>query len=210
LDAVLENLSDYDIAIFTSANAVDFAMRRIAHWPQPGPHIAAVGKASAKALAARGLEVNLQPQSQFNSEALLALPELQQVAQKRIVIFRGVGGRELLAEQLIQRAATVDYAECYQRCLPQPKPQQLQQITQALCAGAIQLVTATSNESLQNLHSLLGNESATCLNQTTIIGVSQRMLAVAKTLQLQHVRIAAQASDQAIVDEILAWREQSQ
>lgn len=210
LDAVLKQLPDYDIAIFTSANAVNFALQRIPKWPQPGPQIAAVGKASAKALTAQGLKVDLQPESSFNSEALLALPALNQVAQKRVVIFRGVGGRELLAEQLSRRGAEIDYAECYQRCLPKPEPAQLQAIKRALSQGEIDALTATSNESLLNLHQLLCEDSGTCLNQTTIIGVSQRLLELTNNLQLQQPRIAAQASDQAIVDELIAWhRERS-
>ena len=54
----------------------------------------------------------------FDSEALLALPEMRDLAGKRVVIFRGDGGRELLGDTLIARGAIVEYAECYRRSKP--------------------------------------------------------------------------------------------
>ena len=58
------------------------------------------------------------PSERFDSEALLALPELETVAGKRIAIFRGEEGRELLGDTLRARGASVEYVACYRRVQP--------------------------------------------------------------------------------------------
>lgn len=145
LRAQLGQLRSYQLAIFISANAVEYARQLLADtWPPP-LSVAAVGKATARALMASGVQQVLQPTAGFNSESLLALPELQQVAGKKIIIFRGQGGRELLADSLRQRGAQVDYAEVYRRIRPEVSLRTL------LALPKVDFITATSNESLQNL-----------------------------------------------------------
>ena len=55
------------------------------------------------------------PESRFDSEGVLELSSLQNIEQEKILIWRGVGGRETLASVLRQRDAHVDYAELYER-----------------------------------------------------------------------------------------------
>ena len=117
LNALVARLDEFDLAIFISPNAVRFGMEAIqsAHGLPENLKIATVGQGSAKALRNFGVQDVISPQSRSDSEALLALPELQNVTNWRIIIFRGNGGRELLGDTLKARGATVDYAECYQR-----------------------------------------------------------------------------------------------
>jgi len=197
-------LGAYDIAIFISANAVDYGLNLVSSWP-PKTAIAAVGASTARALQRHGLRASIVP-AEFNSEALLAMSEMQDMSGKRVLIFRGVGGREHLAEQLIQRGAKVDYAECYHRVLATPSQEQQRIIKQLCQRDELDVVLATSNESLENLFSLFDAENRLCLLKATIIGVSQRLLPLAHSLGLHKPRIASQPSDVAIVDEIIAWR----
>lgn len=152
LRAVLNNLASYDLAIFISPAAAEWGLAAAGDWPV-GVRIAAVGQGTGRALSARGIAPILTPEEGADSEHLLALPELAQTAGKRMVIFRGEGGRELLADTLRARGAQVDYAECYRRGRPEADPAP---VLAALAEGRIQAVTAFSGETLDNLLALLG------------------------------------------------------
>lgn len=148
LDVLIENLRSFDLAIFISPTAVKHAFQRIPAWPETLP-AAAIGQGSARALSNAGVQPVIAPAEGGDSEALLALPEMQQMSGKRILIFRGEGGRELLADTLRQRGAEVEYAECYRRARPQTDIAPLLQ-------QRFDAVVVTSREGLQNLHEMLG------------------------------------------------------
>lgn len=152
--AILERLQEFDLAIFVSPTAVARAFEYLGHrrWPG-GLQAAAVGQGSARALHAHGLNEVIAPESQSDSEALLALPAMQAVAGKRIVIFRGEGGRELMSRTLAERGALVEFAECYRRAKPDADitPLLAQQQRQKFSA-----IVLTSRESLANFREMAG------------------------------------------------------
>jgi len=143
-----------DLAIFISANAVQHALPVIAAAGglPTGCRVAAVGPASARALQAAGFSDVLVPEARFDSEGLLALPRLSHVAGQRVVIFRGQGGRTLLADTLAARGADVRAVACYRR-VAAGDPAQLHAW---LAQRAIAAVTATSRASLDGLLALAG------------------------------------------------------
>lgn len=206
LDRVLSQLADYDVAIFISANAVTFGFEAIAahHARLPDNlQLAAVGAATAGAMEARGHTADIVPKGDFRSESLLALDTLEHVASKRIVIFRGQNGRELLANTLRRRGATVDYAECYRRAIPQSDPSYIEQ---HWSAGKIDVVTATSIEGVKNLHKLLNEDGKALMKGTPIIVISTRMAQACEQMDLTgEIVLADDASDPAIVAAIEAW-----
>ncbi|OZA22897.1 MAG: uroporphyrinogen-III synthase, partial [Hydrogenophilales bacterium 17-61-9] len=108
LRASLAWLKDADIAIFISPNAARFGMTAIqaAGGVRGSTEVFAVGPGTTRALRNLGVAQVITPQGQ-DSEALLALPQLQHVAGKRVVIVRGVGGRALLSDSLRARGADV-------------------------------------------------------------------------------------------------------
>ena len=187
LDRVIAGLDDCRLAIFISPSAARqgvTAVRARRAWPH-GLSLAAIGKGTAQALHALGLEQVLAPASGADSEHLLVLPELQRVAGQRIVIFRGEGGRETLAETLRARGALVSYAECYRRGLPEqadPAP-----ILAAFRAGGIHAVTAYSSETLDNLFQLLGETGAAYLRRTPLFVPHARIAAHARSLGCETV-----------------------
>jgi uroporphyrinogen-III synthase len=104
----------YDIVVFVSPNAVIYG-NKLPKAVLAKAQIAVVGKGSLKQLTLQNIKVDIAPDSHFTSEGLLALPELQVIKGKTILIVRGKGGREKLRNSLLERGAEVDYLEVYQR-----------------------------------------------------------------------------------------------
>ena len=201
MQAILERLAEFDLAVFVSINAVQHAMpliRRLGGWPH-GLRAAAVGQGTARELRAQGVADVLLPGDGADSEALLARPELQAVAGRRIVIFRGVGGRELLAESLRQRGANVVYVECYRRRKPVVDPTLLRDRIEC---GALDAVIAASAESLQNLLDIAGGELAAKLVALPLFVVHPNIAQSARALGFHDV-IVTEASDQGLLSGII-------
>ena len=184
--ALIERLDAFDLAVFVSANAVDKALALVGArraWP-PALRVATVGRGSERELRRRGFAAVIAPSERFDSEGLLELPELKQVEGKRVVIFRGEGGRELLGDALIARGAAVDYAACYRRGRPNADPAPLL----GLCArGELDAFTVTSTEGLANLHDMLGEAGRKCLKGTPLFAPHERIAAAARALGVQTV-----------------------
>src|SRR5262245_57790042 len=83
--SICQRLFDFDIAIFVSANSALFS---VDYWPRPFPiqTVIVIGTGSEKALKQCGLSDVILPPL-FNSEGILALPELSSVQHKKIIIF---------------------------------------------------------------------------------------------------------------------------
>jgi uroporphyrinogen-III synthase len=206
LQAIIPRLDDYDWAVFVSANAVDRALQPILaarSWP-PATRIAVIGRSSAQAVQSHGLRVDLFPTGKFDSEALLALPSMQQLNGLRFVIFRGNGGREHLADTLRERGARVDYIEAYRRAQPQLDAAPL---LAEWRRGAVDIVVVNSAESLHNLIVVLGPEGGILLKRTPLLVVSERMLPVVQQLGFERTPVLAEnATDDAVVEALLVWQ----
>lgn len=121
--ATILELDRYAAVIVVSKPAARLGLELMnRYWPQtpPGPRWFSVGAATAQILQADGLDVGFPPRGD-DSEALLQLPSFQAAvtgAAPRVLIMRGVEGREWLAECLRARGVRVDYLSLYQRGLP--------------------------------------------------------------------------------------------
>jgi len=183
---VIDRLDSFDLAIFISPNAVNKAMNLIQPrraWPAALP-AGAVGRESEKQLRRHGVERTIAPQGRSDSEALLALPELHAMAGKRVVIFRGDGGRELLGDTLTARGATVEYAECYRRARPAGD---VTPLLTAWARGEIDAVTITSSEGLANLFDMVGKLGQQWLRRTPLFVPHERIAGNARMLGLEKV-----------------------
>jgi uroporphyrinogen-III synthase len=199
---MLQHPEAWDWLIFVSANAVRYAAVLGCRWPVLPTRtlVAAVGRGTADALLACGATVDLQPKAQFNSEALLDAPPFGRVAGQRILIVRGCGGRELLAETLRARGATVDYAEVYRRV---PVLAETSSLLRAWREGGVDAVTLTSGEGLHHLAGLLGAPNADLLAKTPLAVMGGRIAAMARDLGCQRLAVATEASDQGLCDALI-------
>jgi len=184
--ALVERLDAFDLAIFISANAVNKALDLVharRTWPA-GLRVATVGAGSARALARRGFAAVIAPTERFDSEALLELQELKDVQGRRVVIFRGDGGRELLGDTLSARGAVVEYAACYRRGRPQAD---VAPLVARAARRELDAFTVTSSEGLANLFDMLDEAGREWLKRTPLFAPHERIAAAARALGVQTV-----------------------
>lgn len=198
---LISRLDQFDWAVFVSPNAVNKALDLLtARRAIPASlRIAAVGKGSAAALKRYGIDNVLVPEENFDSEALLEQRELQDMAGKHVVIFRGNGGRQLLGDTLRQRGATVEYAECYIRKKPEIDTAPL---LAAWSQGQLHAVIITSSEGLHNLFDIIGELGQQLLKKTPVFTIHERIAQAAKELGVEKVIRASAAGDAGLLESI--------
>lgn len=195
----LSLLKQTDLAIFISPNAVRYGMAaiRAAGELPAAMKFAAVGQGSAKALREMGIDKVLAPTTRFDSEGLLALPELQDVAGLRVMILRGDGGRELLGDTLKARGATVAYVTCYLRSKAKLD-------ASALLAAKPDALTVTSSEALACLREQLGVAGSVGLASIPLFVPHARIADAARQQGWRQV-IVTESGDDGLLSGLIAW-----
>ncbi|MEH0667801.1 uroporphyrinogen-III synthase [Vibrio scophthalmi] len=117
LSDIAHALHRADLIIAVSQHAVHFTDQTLRqhqqHWPHSARYIA-VGQKTAQILSTK-TQQNVDYPQVGDSEHLLALAPLHEVTNRRIVILRGNGGRDLIFDTLQARGALVEYREVYRR-----------------------------------------------------------------------------------------------
>ena len=190
-----ELLPQADIVIAVSVHAVHFTHHFLLQTGQTWPSIDyfAVGQASADAFADVGIEAGCPDDPR--SEGLLALPALQQVSGKRVLILRGNGGRDLIARTLASRGALVHYCAAYERYYPELDGDTL---TRHWQAAGLDSLLITSGELLQRLLELVPGQQQPWLYDRLLVVPSPRVADMAKMAGFTHITIAQGASNQAL------------
>ncbi|MDA0687636.1 MAG: uroporphyrinogen-III synthase [Proteobacteria bacterium] len=197
--SLVQNLDQFQWLIFISTNAASLGADLIEDfWPQfpAGVKVAAIGRSTAAVLIDRLYLPIVTPLQGWDSEKLLSLPEFQDLEGSRIAIFRGVGGRELLASTLEERGAQVQYVELYKRA---PVRYSVAEINARLKAGAVNAVVVHSGESLALLVELLQRSNKLEHYQALPLVVpSNRVATEARALGFEQVYDAQGADDSSI------------
>jgi uroporphyrinogen-III synthase len=193
-EAVISDINSYDWAIFISSNAVQNGMPRLLKQGVPPTlKFAAIGPVTSKELQSFGITNVLSPKDRFDSESLLALPEMTNVAGKKVMIFRGVGGRDVLAETLKAWGAQVIFAECYQRINPQADCDLLAQL---YSEKKLHGIVVTSSEAMRHLLDLAGDVD--WLHNVTLF-VNHARIAEFPTQKGFKVKVADALGDEAML-----------
>lgn len=197
--------NDYDLVVFVSVNAVEHGVRHVAR--NERTRIAAIGRATAAALAAAELAADIVPEAGFTSEALLAHPQLQLTNGARVLIVRGEGGRELLRDTFVQHGMSVETREVYRRVRPHVDAAKVAEVEARWSDEGIDVVTATSIETLQNLQALLTEHGRQLLSSTALLVPSRRIVAAAVSAGLRgEAIVAAGADDASMIGALALWR----
>jgi uroporphyrinogen-III synthase len=198
------NLDQYDLVFFVSTNAARIGLDFIAgYWPQYPAHILnfAVGPSTAAEIESRSLPV-CYPLERMSSEAMLELPDLQDIDGKKALIVRGVGGREILAEGLTARGASVDYAELYERVVPTYTNGQLRRCVQQHRPDALVVSSAEALDNLRQLYEGLALENLPW-HLFPLYVTSDRLAEHARATGYTLVSTMAGATDAAIINGLM-------
>ena len=192
-----------DWAIFVSVHAVEHGAALIS---RAEPRVVAIGKATAKALAAANLPADVIANPPYTSEALLAQPDFQPAPGQSVLIVRGEGGRELLRDTLTARGARVQILEVYRRVRPAVPPAEIEALETRWSETPFDAVTATSVETYRNLIELLSPRGRELLNDTPLLAPSQRIIdAAIATGWRGQALVTNGADDAAIVGTLARW-----
>jgi len=161
LDAALSRLSGYDWVIWTSANGVEAFFGRLQEQKRDirelaGAKIAAIGPATAGALEAKGLRVQVVPR-EFDAEGLLAYFKKKNLQGARVLIPRALEARQILPRQIRKMGAEVDVVPVYRSVLPRAGGRDLRGRIQA---GGLDLITFASSSTVSNFFELVGKDLA--------------------------------------------------
>lgn len=196
LDDEKFTLTEQDMIIFVSRNAVSYFLDTIQQDIPEHIQLVSVGAGSAASMRSHGLRVDIQPDQSIGSEGLLIMPQFEDFAGKQVLIVRGKGGRELLANTLVERGAKVRYIEVYERLIPSPSISQCEEALTSDC------VVCTSVEGVKNLSKLLQKGLKTLLDKPMLV-VSDRIKMYAESLGFQRVVVSADVSDEAILEQLI-------
>jgi uroporphyrinogen-III synthase len=187
----------YDWIIFVSPQAVYRGKTVLATQPLD-IQIAAMGVGTAKALKEAGFSAHCFPITTEGSEALLQLPELKALREKKILIVKGKAGRSWLKKALLKRGAAVTLLDVYQRVLPSPVSNE---ILNRVRRKAIDVILTTSCQGMENLKQLLSPVWQT-LKYIPLYVISPRMLKHAKSLGFKRVLLSSSANDEIILEQL--------
>lgn len=194
--AALAHLGDYDWVIFVSPSAVRVARRGGGEWPPR--RAAAVGSGTRRELEAAGVASVVAPATGADSEALLAMAQMQDVTGKRVLIVRGDEGRALLGDTLAARGARVQYAACYRRVRPAGDCATLEK---AWREGQIHAITFLSAQALDNFIAMGGDTLAPAL---PLVVPHERIAVHARELGAREVLVAG-GGDEQMLERLVAY-----
>jgi uroporphyrinogen-III synthase len=201
--AVTTPSGSFDIIIFTSVNAVHYGLANI---DRTSARITAIGKATATALQSAKIAVDTIVPPPHTSESLLAMPQFADVANKRILIVRGAGGRDVMRAALSERGATVELLDAYRRVPIKPTDAEIAALEDRWQSSGIDVVTLTSVEILECLFAVLTERGRELLTRSPFVAVSERIAAAARVQGLTgHCMLARAADDDSIVGAMAHW-----
>jgi uroporphyrinogen III methyltransferase / synthase len=186
LDAGAENLQNYDWIIFTSVNAVEHFLARLAAKnleiaELDYARVAAIGDATAERLRLAQIHIDVLP-AESNADALFE--EIKNYAgdltDLRFLFPRSEIARDALPQKLAAAGAKVDAPVAYRTILPE-KPETAR-LKAMLAGGSIDCVTFASPSAFKNFLQILGDSplpgdvAIACIGETTANAVREKGL----------------------------------
>ncbi|MDX7999955.1 uroporphyrinogen-III synthase [Xenorhabdus sp. Reich] len=200
LSQKLQWLSAGDLVFLLSKNAVHYANEQLSQegqsWPDKLSYYG-IGKSTSLHFHQQTGQEIIWSEEGETSEDLLQLPALQQMDNKKILLLRGNGGREVIASTLRMRGGKVDYCECYSR---RPVKYPAADFSRHWRQCGIKTIVVTSGEMLQLLYNLVtDSDGKAWLLGCGLIVVSERLANIAHELGWQVIKVAKSADNDALM-----------
>jgi uroporphyrinogen III methyltransferase/synthase len=199
LDQALTRLNEFRWIFFSSTNAVEAVFRRLERQSRDSrafatARVGAIGPATRKALAQRGINADFVPARSVSEEVILELSNRD---------WRGVPvllpgsdiGRDVLAAGLEDLGARVERAAAYRTVTPQGAGQRARQVLQA----GVDVVTFTSSSTVRNTLDILEGDKQ-YLEPGLIACIGPITAATARQLGLRVDLVAEENTVEGLVD----------
>jgi uroporphyrinogen-III synthase len=198
--SILQELDNFSHIIAVSPYAASLLLDEIDHWwPQVpmGIQWYGVGAGTAAVFAEHGLLPN-KPENGWTSEALLALPGLQDLEHEKVLLARGEDGRELIRQTLEQRGARITVLPLYRRFRPYYAANELQD---NFAAFRPEVIIALSGETLNNLIDV-GSAFQQTLHDALLVVPAERVSENAHKAGFRNILVPDGLADQNLVTSV--------
>ncbi len=197
LDDAIAGLDSFGWIVFTSANGVAAFVERLGHHgldlraiPR-GAKLAAIGPATADALRATGLRVDVVPE-EYRAEALLEALLRGSPAGGKVLIPRAKVAREILPEKLREAGLEVVVPPAYETV---PSEEGKEEVREGLLAGDVDCVTFTASSTVESFVGAFGGEAGSLLSRTRVACIGP---ITAETARGHGIRVDAEATEYTI------------
>jgi uroporphyrinogen-III synthase len=212
LDNALKKAAAYDWLILTSVNGVDALWSRLRRLRLDRTHlqhlkIAAIGPATKKAIAERGLEVDVMPEEYVAESVVRSLRH--QVRNKKVLLVRARIARDVIPRQLREAGAVVDVVEAYETILPRASRPRLRAAL-GNSRRRPDVITFTSSSTARNFLGLLGKISPRILHGVKLASIGPVTSATLRELGLRVDIQAAQFTIPGLISAIVSANKRDQ
>lgn len=202
----INSLKAGDYVVLVSKSVVQYANQTLMdtgfRW-RSDLHYFAVGQGTAECFSSECEQPMIYPFGEENSEGLLKLPPMQQLAGKTVLLLRGNRGRELFSEQVKARGATLEVIECYQR---EPISYDNEEQTDLCKRAGINAVVVTSVEILTALMDFVPKSEHNWIKSCQLITVSRRIANLATWYGFEKIVIAPRADNATLLQALVAQK----
>jgi uroporphyrinogen III methyltransferase/synthase len=205
LEKAIEALDQYDWLIFTSANGVAvFWQQLTARQPHPAMEtikVAAVGPATAAALAQRGSQAAVVPES-FSGEALAT--SLGDLGGQRVLLAQAAAARPQTAERLAAQGALVTVVTLYDTV-----PAELEEAVLAELAAGVDAVTFASGSAARSFAEAIAGRLPDLLAETVIACIGPSTAEVVAELGWRPAVVAGEHTAEGLVAALVDYFQNS-
>lgn len=195
LDAALATLGNFEWAVFTSTNGVDAVFERLAAHGRDarafgGAKVAAIGPATAAALASRGITADFVPDV-YTAQAVAEAFRPLRIAGACVLLPRADIAPRTLPDGLAGLGALLTEVEAYRTAAPADAADRAKE---TLASGTMDAVTFTSSSTVTNLVRLLDGD-VSLVNACKVVSIGP---ATSRTARGLGVRVDVEAAEHTV------------